>query len=176
MDDQKANINLPCSNMRAQQKVLDLEHLARVVYENKKAGREVGLCHGCFDVLHVGHLRHFEAARALCDLLVVTITPDAFINKGSNRPVFPAEQRAELIAGLGAVGYVAVNKWESAVKLIEAVSPSVFIKGQEYELNAESINPNFLAEREVIERLGGRVAFTYEWTNSSTAVIQRMGV
>lgn len=159
---------------RAHERVLDLRTLADFVREWTGSGKCVGLCHGCFDVLHVGHLRHFEAARALCDILVVTVTPDIFVNKGPNRPVFPAEKRAELIAGLGSVDYVAINEWDSAVQLIELLKPSLFIKGQEYETDAIRVNPNFLAERQTIERVGGRVAFTYEWTSSSTAAIQRM--
>lgn len=159
---------------RAHERIAELSQLAEWIRKWKAAEKKVGLCHGCFDVLHVGHLRHFEAARALCDVLVVTVTPDQYVNKGPNRPVFPAEQRAELIAGLGSVDYVAINQWDSAVHLLEMLKPSLFIKGQEYQTRAESVNPNFLLERKMTERVGGAVAFTYEWTSSSSAAIKRM--
>jgi rfaE bifunctional protein nucleotidyltransferase chain/domain len=154
--------------------VLELEELGTITAKIKSQGCVVGVCHGCFDVLHAGHLKHFEAASKLCDLLIVTVTPDQFINKGSNRPVFPAQQRAELISGMACVDYVGINKWPSAVEMIGLIKPTILIKGQEYETKAEVVNPNFLKEKVAIEEIGGAVAFTYEWVSSSSAAIERM--
>lgn len=158
----------------ARERVLPLEDLAQRVRDVQRDGRVVGLCHGCFDVLHAGHVRHFEAAARLVDALVVTLTPDRFVNKGPNRPVFPEAQRAEVVAGLKPVDSVAVNRWPSAVDTLRLVRPDVFLKGQEYETKAMQVNPNFLEEKRVMEELGGRIAFTYEWTSSSTAAVKRM--
>ena len=80
------------TNMLAREKILDLEELREVVDEAKAANKVVALCHGCFDILHMGHLRHFESASAMADLLVVTVTQDQYINKGPNEPVFPELQ------------------------------------------------------------------------------------
>lgn len=155
-------------------KVLTLERLAEAIRAEQAARRTVALCHGVFDILHTGHLRHFEAAKAMADVLVVTVTPDRFVKKGPNRPVFPDEQRAELLAGLSVVDWVAINRWESAVETLRLLRPSLFVKGQEYETRAQQVNPNFLAEARVAEELGVAVAFTREVTLSSTAAFNRL--
>lgn len=159
---------------RSRDKVLKLEDLAELVRRLKDDKKTIALCHGCFDIMHVGHLRHFEAVKALADVVVVTVTPDRFVNKGPNRPVFPDEQRAELIAGLRAIDWVAVNRWNSAVETIRLVRPDLFVKGQEYEAQAQQVNPNFFAEAKAVEEVGGKVAFTYEFTSSSTAAVKRL--
>lgn len=160
---------------RGRDNVLSLEELAETVRQIQGAKRTVAMCHGCFDILHSGHLRHFEAARTMADALVVTITPDHFVNKGPNRPVFPEQQRAELVAGLRAVDWVAINRWQSAVETIRLIRPNLFVKGQEYESRAAQVNPNFFAEAKAVEEVGGKIAFTHEFTSSSTAAFKCLG-
>lgn len=155
-------------------KVLTLEKLAEAIRAEQAADRVVAMCHGVFDILHAGHLRHFEAAKAMVDVLVVTVTPDRFVKKGPNRPVFPDEQRAELLAGLGVVDWVAINRWESAVDTIRLLRPNLFVKGQEYETRAQQVNPNFLVEARAAEEMGVKVVFTREVTLSSTAAFNRL--
>lgn len=150
------------------EKVLVLEDLAQRIQDHKEAGRIVGLCHGCFDILHLGHLRHFIAASEHCDVLVVTVTPDQFVSKGPDRPIFPAEQRAELIGGLGVVAQVGINRWPSAVETLRLLKPSRFFKGREYELHPEEVNPNFLLEAEAVAAVGGEVTFTDGFVLSSS--------
>ena len=82
--------------------------------------------------LHIGHVRHFEQARELGDVLVVTLTPDRFVNKGVGRPAFTETLRAEFLASLGCVDYVAVNRWPTAVETIRLLRPAVFAKGSEF--------------------------------------------
>jgi len=161
---------------RARDKILTVEGLAEAVRRVQSAKRSVALCHGCFDILHCGHLRHLEAAREIADFLVVTVTPDRFVNKGPHRPVFPEEQRAELLAGLQIVDWVCVNRWKSAVEIIRLVRPNLFVKGEEYESRAERVNPNFFAEAKAVEEAGGKVVFTRELTLSSTGAFQRLSV
>ena len=96
------------------------------------------------------------------------------MKRGRGRPVFPAEERAELVAGLAAVDFSAISHAATAVPLIAQLQPSFFIKGQEYETKAAEVNPNFFLERDAIEKVGGCVKFTYEWTSSSTAAIRRI--
>lgn len=157
----------------AVEKVLSLELLAERVRGWQHQGKRVAHCHGCFDILHAGHLRHFEQASALADALVVTVTPDRYVNKGSMRPVFSEEARAELIAGLAVVDFVAVNRWESAVATIRLLRADVFVKGSEYESQAAEVNEKFGAEAEAVEAQGGRVAFTRGVTMSSTVAFNR---
>ncbi|NKE73146.1 adenylyltransferase/cytidyltransferase family protein [Candidatus Manganitrophus noduliformans] len=159
---------------RSQDKVLKLEGLAEMVRRLKEDKKTVALCHGCFDIMHIGHLRHFEAVKAMADVVVVTVTPDRFVNKGPNRPVFPDDQRAELIAGLRVVDWVAINSWSSAVETIRLIRPNLFVKGQEYEPQTQQVNPNFFAEAKAVEEVGGKVTFTYEFISSSTAAVKRL--
>ena len=153
-------------------KVQPLEYLVTRARQLQAANQRVGLCHGCFDVLHTGHIRHFEAARRQCDVLVVSVTPDKFVNKGPGRPVFSAPDRAELIGALSMVDYVVINRWPSAVPLLQALRPDCFLKGQEYEKNSQHVNANFLEERAIALQLGIDILFTYEKVNSSSATLK----
>ena len=160
--------------MSYKKKIIELTHSVERVKNKQEGGFVVGLCHGCFDVLHVGHLRHFSSAREQCDFLIVSVTPDCYVNKGPNRPVFPAEQRAELIAGLEASDLVVVNSWDTAVPLLQLLRPDIFFKGQEYEIDAAKVNPAFFMEAETMKSIGGTVKFTYEWTSSSSSAIRKI--
>lgn len=161
---------------RARDKVLTVEGLVETIRRVQCAKRSVAMCHGCFDILHSGHLRHLEAAKAMADFLVVTVTPDRFVNKGPDRPVFSEEQRAELLAGLQVVDWVCINRWKSAVEIIPMLRPNLFVKGEEYESHAAQVNPNFFAEAKAVEEVGGKVAFTRELTLSSTTAFQRLSM
>ena len=97
------------------QKIKELDELAALLNEVRASGRRIVHCHGVFDLLHIGHIRHFEAAKQHGDVLVVTLTPDKYVNKGPHRPAFPQDLRAEMIASLGCVDYVAINTWPMGV-------------------------------------------------------------
>ena len=156
------------------EKVLSLEQLASLITGLKKVGKTIALCHGCFDILHTGHLRHFESAKKNADILVVTVTPDRFINKGPDRPVFPENQRVELVAGLEAVNFAAVNSWDTAIETLKLLRPNFFVKGQEYETRATEVNPNFLLEQKIVEEIDAQMIFTYEFTSSSTSAFKKL--
>jgi cytidyltransferase-like protein len=160
------------STIHTHTNLLTFEQMKDTILAIKAQGFCVGLCHGCFDVLHTGHLRHFESARSQCDVLMVSVTPDEFINKGAGRPVFPAAERAELIAGIGAVDFTVINQWPSAVNLLKELRPNAFFKGQEYESRAMQVNPNFIEEKDVAQSLGIDVRFTYEKVRSSSATLK----
>ena len=102
------------ANMRHNEKIVQLERLAELLNERRKSGEKIVHCHGVFDLLHIGHIRHYEQAKRLGDLLVVTLTGDQYVNKGPNRQAFPQDLRAEAIAALSCVDYVAINKWPTA--------------------------------------------------------------
>ncbi len=145
-------------------KVVTVDRLKRIVTDLRQtaSGHEespptVVLCHGCFDIVHPGHIRYLEFARTQGDLLVVSITGDALISKGNQRPYIPQELRAENLAVLELVDYVVVDSNPTACSLIQLLSPDVYVKGQEY---ATSTDPRFLAERDVVESGGGRVIFS----------------
>jgi cytidyltransferase-like protein len=150
---------------RWRQKVVPLGDLARVRAQHR--GRAVVLCHGAFDLVHTGHLIHFEEARALGDLLVVTITADKHIMK--KRAVSVSEDnRARQVASLEIVDYVAIVDEPSAAAAIEALHPDVYIKGAEYSNLLLDKTSNISHEKTLVESYGGRIHFTSGETFSST--------
>lgn len=153
----------------------DLDRLAARLDAERNAARRVVLCHGCFDLLHVGHVRYLEAARALGDVLVVTVTPDELVDKGPGRPAFPAQQRAELLAALRCVDGVAINRWATAVPTIELLRPDVYAKGAEYRAAAEDTDSPVGRERAAVEAHGGRLALIDGEKLSSTEILKRLG-
>jgi rfaE bifunctional protein nucleotidyltransferase chain/domain len=150
-----------------------LAELASICEQERNAGRSVVQAHGTFDLLHLGHVRHLEAARKLGDVLAVTITADRHVNKGPGRPVFSAELRAEMLATLEYVDWVAINDSPDAVSAIESIRPSIYIKGQDYQNPQGDITGKILLERQAVEAHGGRIQFTDEVTFSSTELINR---
>ena len=154
-------------------KVRTLAEVAAICEQARRAGRTVVQAHGTFDLLHLGHVRHLEAARKLGDVLIVTVTADRFVNKGPGRPVFNAELRAEMLATLEYVDWVAINDAADAVSAIERIRPSIYIKGQDYQNPQGDITGKISLEREAVEAHGGRIHFTDEVTFSSTELINR---
>ena len=153
-------------------KICSLESLLALRSEARAAGRTVVHCHGCFDIVHPGHVHHLEHARSLGDLLIVSVSSDSHVSKGMNRPLIPDDLRARNLAALQAVDVVYVNPYATAVELLEALKPDVFVKGREYE---KSVDPRFAAERDAVIRNGGRVVFTGgEVVYSSTALINSL--
>lgn len=158
-------------------KILDLSEIARVARQARAAGQRVVLCHGTFDLMHIGHVRHLEAARQHGDMLIVTITGDAFVNKGPGRPVFGEHLRAEMLAQLQIVDFVAVNHATDAVNVLEQVRPTFYVKGQDYKNPDGDITGRIVAERDAVEAHGGRLVFTEEIVFSSSQLInQHMNV
>src|SRR3954452_23471496 len=154
-------------------KIKSVEEIAAISAQSRSAGRVVVHAHGTFDLLHLGHVRHLEAARRLGDVLIVTVTADRFVNKGPGRPVFSGELRAEMLATLEYVDWVAVNDAPDAVTAIERIRPSIYIKGQDYQKPEGDITGKISLEREAVEAHGGHIHFTDEVTFSSTELINR---
>jgi rfaE bifunctional protein nucleotidyltransferase chain/domain len=153
-------------------KILTKEMLIATRAMLKAAGRRLVHCHGCFDIVHPGHIRHLRQARALGDCLLVSITGDSEMRKGTGRPLIPQELRAENLAALDCVDYVYVEQRPTAIELLEDLRPDVYVKGKEYENNSD---PRFAAERGAVESHGGRVVFSSgDVVFSSTALIAAM--
>ena len=151
------------------EKILPIDQVSERVREAQQGGETVVMCHGCFDIVHPGHVRHLLQAAKHGDRLVVTITGDAVIDKGTGRPLIPQELRAENLAALDCVDWVAVGVDATAVNLLSTIRPDVYVKGREYE---RSRDPRFLEERAVVESYGGRIVFSSgDVVFSSTALI-----
>jgi rfaE bifunctional protein nucleotidyltransferase chain/domain len=152
-------------------KILSLDELATVLSRERARGKRAVQCHGVFDLLHPGHIRHLEAARREGDLLVVTVTPDRFVNKGPGRPVFNQRLRAESLAALVSVDYVAITESPTAVDAIRKLRPAVYVKGSDYADSAADLTGKIDDERLAVEAGGGRVHFTTEITFSSSGLL-----
>ncbi|MEM9557102.1 MAG: PfkB family carbohydrate kinase [Acidobacteriota bacterium] len=153
--------------------ILELDALARRVAALRAAGHRVALCHGVFDLLHVGHLRYLRGASRLADVLVVTLTPDRFVDKGPHRPAFGEELRAEALAALEMVDHVAINRWPTAEETLRSLRPDVYVKGAEFQRRGADPTGKMERERAVAEDVGCRVEFIDDITFSSTALLNR---
>lgn len=155
-----------------QDKIVDHDRLMAVVSKARAAGRRIVQCHGCFDIVHPGHIRYLEFAREQGDLLIVSLTGDLDVGKGDNRPYIPQEFRAENLAAIMFVDFVYINPHPTARELLDEVRPDVYVKGREYE---GSTDPGFASEKQVVERHGGRIIYSSgEVVFSSTQLIGRM--
>ena len=106
-------------------KVLALDDVARRLEAMRREGRRVVVhCHGCFDLMHLEHIRHLQAARAMGDMLVVTVTADTHVDKGDGRPAFTEHERAEALAALACVDFVSINREPTAVGAICLLRPA----------------------------------------------------
>ncbi|MCO6438050.1 MAG: adenylyltransferase/cytidyltransferase family protein [Phycisphaerae bacterium] len=153
-------------------KIVGLDALAAIVEQFRAAGKTIVQCHGCFDVVHPGHIRYLEFARQQGDVLIVSITGDAAIDKGGMRPYIPQELRAENLAALMCVDLVCITPEPTAENALRRIRPDLYIKGREYE---NSRDPGFLAEKAIVEEYGGRILFSSgEIIFSSTALIERL--
>jgi D-glycero-beta-D-manno-heptose 1-phosphate adenylyltransferase len=143
--------------------VLDREALVARIAHVRAEGRTVALANGCFDLVHVGHIRYLEAAAAEADVLLVAINDDQSVRglKGTGRPVLAAADRAELVAALRAVDFVTIFAEPTVAPLLDALRPDVHCKGTDY---TEETVP----ERETVRAYGGRIAIVGDPKDHST--------
>lgn len=152
-------------------RVLEREELLARVQDDRRRGARIIFANGCFDVLHVGHVRYLAGALELGDVLVVGINADEQVArlKGPGRPVLPAAERAEIVASLESVTYVTIFDEPTVEQLLLAIKPDVHAKGTDY---TEETVP----ERAVVRSYGGRVAIVGDPKDHSTsAILSRIG-
>jgi len=151
-------------------KILSINELRKERARLRAEGKRLVFTNGCFDILHVGHVRYLQSARELGDALLVAINSDATVRelKGAGRPVMNEQERAELLAALSAVDYVTVFDDISPRSLIADILPDVLVKGGDYKLNE-------IHGREEVERAGGRViSLPFIEGASTSSVIERI--
>ncbi len=169
---------------RPSTKIYGRGELAAILRERQAAGAVVVFTNGCFDLLHLGHVRYLQAARALGDLLVVGVNSDASARalKGPGRPLVPQEERAEVLAALACVDYVTIFAEATAVALVEALRPDVYVKGGDYAAagagaadQTTQIDYTKLPEAAPVLAYGGQVRLIpYLPGHSTTALIERI--
>lgn len=147
------------------------QELTPVLAAGKKQGRKVVFTNGCFDILHAGHVRYLTEARKLGDVLIVGLNSDESVRKlkGAGRPVNPAADRAEVLAGLRAVDHVVVFAEDTAEELVRHLQPDIYVKGGDYSLES-------LPEAAIVASYGGRTELVPLLEGrSTTQVIRRLG-
>lgn len=153
------------------QKIIDLREMAERSQQFRAEGRRVVMCHGTFDLMHTGHIRHLQRAKQEGDVLLVTVTADACVKKGPGRPVFNEQLRAENLAALACVDMVAINHTVSAVEALHDIRPSIYAKGSDYRSHGEDVTGNITREQEAVESCGGHIFYTDEITFSSSNLL-----
>ncbi|MBI2523159.1 adenylyltransferase/cytidyltransferase family protein [Candidatus Woesearchaeota archaeon] len=151
-------------------KVISYEEAIALIAGFKSKNKKVGLCHGGFDLLHPGHVKHLESAKKLCDVLFVSITSDRFVSvrKGANRPVYADKIRAYMVVNLKPVDYVVISDFETAIEILKRLRPDYYIKGSDYvNSKIEAIT----AEREAIASAGGEIKYTKDPKLATTGII-----
>ncbi|HVT43551.1 MAG TPA: adenylyltransferase/cytidyltransferase family protein [Thermoanaerobaculia bacterium] len=144
--------------------ILDRQELIRALERERASGKTVALTNGCFDLIHVGHVRYLRGAAAVADVLVVAINGDESVRelKGEGRPFVPAEERAEIIAALGEVDYVTIFEERTVAPLLREIRPDVHCKGTDY-------TPETVPEAGVVREYGGEVVIVGDTKNHSTS-------
>jgi rfaE bifunctional protein nucleotidyltransferase chain/domain len=153
-------------------KIIQLDQLEGRSAEIGAAGKKLVATNGCFDVLHVGHVRYLQAARALGDVLIVGINGDASTRelKGNGRPINNENDRAEVVAALAAVDLVTIFPEVRATRLLALARPAVYVKGGDYTV--DSLNP---AERKVLEQIGAEIRIIpFEKGYSTSSLLARL--
>ena len=154
-------------------KILSLKELELKSKKLKENGKKIVLCHGAFDVLHIGHLRYLDAAKKNGDILFVTITSDNYILKGPGRPVFKESYRSEMLSSLEVVDFVGIIEDESALPAIISIKPDFYVKGKEYKNHKDDVTGKIVSENDEVIKYNGKVIFTDEIVYSSSSLINK---
>ena len=158
-------------NVKTLNKIKTQKAMVKVVADLKKKGKRVVQCHGVFDIIHLGHIRHFNLAKKEGDVLVVTLTRDKYVKRGPGRPIFNEQLRAETLASLSMIDYVCVLDSPTATDFIKTVKPNTYVKGKEYKAKEKDVTGKIYEEEEAISSVGGKLSFTDDITFSSSSII-----
>jgi len=150
--------------------ILSLNKAAELISKLKSENKKIGLCHGGFDLLHAGHVKHFESSSKICDVLFVSITSDKYVEtrKGKGRPIYHEKLRAYMVACIEFVDYVVISDFKTGIEVIEYLKPNYYIKGPDY---TNSNTKGLIAEKDAIERVGGEIKYTNDPKLSTTEII-----
>jgi len=154
-------------------KIKTIEELGKLLSSLRDENKKIVLCHGVFDILHIGHIRYLEQAKRMGNVLVVTVTLDRYVDKGPGRPVFNESLRAESIASLHFVDYVAINQWPTAVEAIRLLKPDFYVRGSDFKNRPLDISGNTAKEEDVVREVGAILAYTDDIHFSSSGLINR---
>ena len=158
---------------KIQDKIKSVDELAGILDNLKKSGKKIVQCHGVFDLIHPGHIKHLESAKKQGDILVVSLTRDKYVRKGPGRPVFIEALRTETMASLEIVDYVCLSDGYTATKCIKILKPDLYAKGQDYRDRSQDITGKIFEEEEAVRSVNGKIYFTNDIAFSSSGLINR---
>lgn len=144
----------------------------KIIKSNLK-DKKIGLCHGVYDLVHPGHIIHFNEAKSICDILVVSVTAAKYVRKGPGRPYFGDDLRLMFLANLACVDYVMLSEGYTVDDIVECVKPDYYIKGQEYAKSEDDVTGNIDKEVNLVRMYGGDVYYTNGQVFSSTKLLNR---
>ncbi len=130
-------------------------------------------CHGVFDLLHIGHIKYFEEAKSLGDILFVSITSDKFVNKGTGRPFFNQKLRCEAVSALKCVDFVTINNHENSSDLIKLMKPNIYVKGPDYQFIKDKDDKNLLLEKKAAKSVNASIRYTSGKIHSSSNLLNK---
>tara|TARA_B100000989_G_scaffold291223_1_gene265445 strand:- start:186 stop:1721 length:1536 start_codon:yes stop_codon:yes gene_type:complete len=154
-------------------KILKKQDLTKKINQLKTNNKSIALSHGVFDLLHIGHIKHFNSVKDQCDCLIVSITSDEFVNKGPNRPYFNTNQRAYSIASLDNVDYVVISNYQTAEKIISLIKPNIYAKGPDYKNNQNDLTGNIYKEINSAKKYKAKIIYTADDKYSSSSLINK---
>ena len=157
-------------------KIFHINDLEKILEKKRQSNKKIALCHGVFDLLHFGHIHHFRESKRKSDILVVSITPDKFVNKGPGRPAFNEKIRAMSLSELNIIDYITVNNSPTAVNVIKKLKPHFFCKGKEYKNFSNDITNEIKNEVRATKKIKGKIVFTGGKTFSSSNLINRYAI
>ena len=151
--------------------ILSTTELKKKITFLKKKKIKVVLCHGVFDLVHIGHIDHFKKAKEYGEVLVVSVTADKYVKKGPGKPLFTDKIRAAYLSSLKLIDYIYINNEETSISVINIVKPNYYIKGQDYKIRKNDITKKILLEEKAVKKNKGKIIFTDEVQFSSSKII-----
>ena len=158
-------------------KIINFSNVEEIIKPLKRNGKKIVHCHGVFDLLHVGHLKHFESSKKYGDILIVSLTPNKFVFKGLNRPYFNEQQRLEALASIEIVDFVVLNNSADSINIIKKIKPNYYCKGPDYnnlknkKFSTINNNRNFIEEKKICKKIGCKIKLTSDVKFSSSKII-----
>jgi rfaE bifunctional protein nucleotidyltransferase chain/domain len=151
-------------------KILNLNELKQKLFLLKKNKKKIVLCHGVFDLVHIGHIEHFKYAKSMVDILICSVTNDNFVKKGPGKPIYSARDRVSVLKNLNFFDDVIISNSETAEQVIKKIKPNIYFKGIEYRENSKDLSKNIVKEIKALKKIRGKIVYTDTKTSSSSLI------